>query len=41
MEAAFPTCYGAEIAKYISEKSDVFSAWGSSEKTSNDARCVV
>ena len=38
--AAFPTCYGAEIAKYISEKSDVFSVWGSSERepvTTQDA----
>lgn len=30
--AAFPTCYGTEIAKFIFEQSEVFSAWGSIEK---------
>ena len=30
--AAFPTCYGSKIAKFVFEESSVFSAWGSLEE---------
>ena len=30
--AVFPTCFGSKIAKFVFEKSSVFSAWGSLEE---------